>query len=223
MRMANFLERLNATLSGPSHSAIKGCCSLALTTCALVCGSPAEAVIELRVDQVGDDVVVTGSGKANVAALTFASTSNAFQNVLTDVQIYAGPVPSPGGRVDLYDGILTGPLTISSNPLVTEIPDDAASTGDLFGMMTSPYQLVLPEGYVSDTELSGVSIYRNATLASLGLIPGTATWTWGTAGDGTFDRLNLVVVPGPLPIAGAGMTYGWCRKLRRRATMGNRM
>jgi hypothetical protein len=192
-------------------------CFVTSVILSLFSGLPAEAVITLRVDQIGNDVIVSGSGKANLTALNFSYTSTSFQNVMTDIQIYAGPNLFASGEVDVYEGILTGPMTISSNPLLVEEPDAIASTGDLFGIITDPYQLVLPKNYLSNMELTGQSTYKNVTIADLGLSPGLGSWTWGSSANGSLDSINLVVVPGPLPVIGAATAFAWSRKLRRRA------
>ncbi len=190
----------------------------------LLCSPQAKAVINLQVQQIGPDVVISGSGKANLSALTLNSTNLLYQNVLTDVQIYAGPNQPNAGQVDLYNGITSGPATISSDALLVELPDEniAASHGDLFGIVTNPFTLVLPKGYVSNADLSGVSTIRNYTISGLGLTVGTSTWTWGSVANGDFDSINLTVpnstpVPGPLPLAGGAVFFGWSRKLRRRS------
>jgi hypothetical protein len=40
--------------------------------------------------------------------------------------------------------------------------------------------LLVPPGYVSETPLSDTATYYNATFSSLGVTPGTYTWTWST-------------------------------------------
>ena len=40
--------------------------------------------------------------------------------------------------------------------------------------------LVVPVGYVSGNPLLNTMTFNNATLASLGVTPGTYVWTWGT-------------------------------------------
>jgi hypothetical protein len=176
----------------------------------------AEAAITLKVEQIGSDVHVIGSGSANLTALTSDGYDTAFQNIITQTQIFAGESVFSGSQVDFYINILTGPATVSSDSNLTEEPDPSLSMGDIFGIQTDPYTLVLPQGYASNTPLSSLSVYKNLTLAQLGLTPGLSSWTWGSTTDGTFDSINLEVVPGPLPLAGAGVAYGWSTRLRRR-------
>jgi hypothetical protein len=193
-------------------SAVRAGCLFGILASSIVSGSAAQAVIFLRVEQSGNDVVVRGSGKANLTALTRSDQPNTFQNVMTDVQIYAGPSLFNSAAVDLYEGILTGPTLISSLPLLTEEPDSAVSSGNLFGIIADPYQLVLPRDYVSNTQLAGVSTFRNVSISDLGLTAGQ--WTWGNVGDGSFDSINLTVAPAPLPIVASAVILSSSRKLR---------
>jgi hypothetical protein len=217
--MVGLLQNTTARFGGTIEWSLSIVNVLVMSGLVLLCSSPVEAAIQLRVDQVGNDVVVTGSGRANLSGLTFVSTANDFQNIITDIQIFAGPNSFNAGQVDYYDGVLTGPTTISSNFFLVEEPDPTASSGNLFGIQADIYRLILPQGYTTNTDLSGISTFRNVTIAGMGLTPGTGTWTWGSIANGTFDSINLVVVPGPLPIAGAAITFGWARKLRRRSTL----
>jgi hypothetical protein len=179
----------------------------------MISALPSQAIIYLQVQQLGNDVVVTGSGKANLTALTFFDDSSTFQNVLTDVQVFAGPSPFNSGAVDLYNGVISGPTSISSNPLLVEEPDPDASTGDLFGIIADLYRVVLPKGYASNNDLTGVSVFRNISISQLGLVSGQ--WTWGNTNDGTFDSINVDVVPAPLPIFASPLILSASRKLRQ--------
>jgi hypothetical protein len=201
--------------------AAKHVCSLPFLGLLLALGNPAEAIIILKAEQVGNNVHITGSGSANLSALSFLTTDTSFQNVMTDTQIFAGASIFAGGQVDLYGNILSGPVTVSSDSSLTEEPDPDLSSGDLFGILTDPYTLALPQGYVSNNPLSGVSVYKNLTLAQLGLSPGLSTWTWGSSGSATFDSINLEVVPGPLPLSGAVAAYSWSLRLRKRIRKAN--
>jgi len=195
----------------------------ALLAPALLAPRPASAIVTLRVQQVGNDVVITGSGTANTTALTLEGTGNDYTNVLTDALIYAGPAAFDNGSVSLWSNISSGPLAFGSDPDVTENPN--SGTGDLFGIVANysdgtpgEKRLVLPLGYSSGTSLIGTSTFTGKTLAELGLTPGQInTWSWGA--DATADSLRLEVdpVPAPLPIAGAAAVFFRLKRLRRRS------
>ena len=182
--------------------------------------APANAVIRLVVEQVGNDVVVTGSGNANTSGLTPLGSVSDFTNVYTYSQAYSGPAAFANGAVSLWSGV-SGPTAFGSDQTVTENPDPATSTGQLFGILAgsesgSP-QLVLPAGYSSSSSLSGVSTFTSLTLSQLGLTPGqTFTWNWGSGS--TADSLRLEVsstVPAPLPMLLAAGVFSGVSRIRR--------
>ena len=202
-----------------------GGCLLALCAASLLSAGPARAIVQLFVQQVGSDVVITGSGSANTTDLTLTGTDNDFTNVLTDTQIYAGPdVASDssggGGDVSFWGGLsLTGPLVFGSDPTVIENP--SSGSGDLFGIIADNFSnaslLVLPVAYSSGASLSGTSTFTSTTLAQLGLTQGQiSTWTWGSGANADSLRLEVQGVPAPLPIAGAAVAFHRSRRLRRR-------
>jgi len=192
---------------------------LAIGTSILLACSPAQAVIRLVVEQVGNDVVVTGSGSAITGGLNSAGDITDFTNVLTDSQSYAGPAAFADGSVTFWNG-LSGPQLFGSDPAVTENPDQATSTGQLFGIFATgsngSAQLVLPTGYSSGASLSGTSTFTSRTLAQLGFTSGQVfTWSWGSGA--TADRLNLEVnpVPAPLPMLLSAAFFSGISRLRR--------
>jgi hypothetical protein len=77
--------------------------------------------------------------------------------------------------------------------------------------------LLVPDGYVSGSALSGTAIWDAFTIASLGLTPGTYTYTWGTGAHTDNFTINIGAVPEPssLVMAGAAMLAGvgaWARR-----------
>lgn len=191
---------------------------------ALIGAAPAQALVTLKVLQVGPDVVVNGRGSAKTAGLTSMGTEATWTNVLSPVQVYAGPAAFSDGNVSLWSN-LSGPSSFGSDPAVFEYPDPGStlSFGKLFGILTSSnpadIRLVLPSTYVSGTTISGRTTYTNVTLAQLGLTSGlTYTWSWGSGP--TADSLELQIdptpVPAPLPIAGAAAAFHSVQRLRRR-------
>jgi hypothetical protein len=187
--------------------------------------APAHALITLKVQAVGPDLVVTGSGSANTSGLASAGTSTSQSNTLTQVQIFAGPAVFNDGNVSLWNSI-SGPAAFGTDSLVVEYPDSdpSLSFGDLFGIVTSnnsaDIRLVLPIAYASGDSLSGQTTYKDLTYARAGLTPGqTYTWSWGSGS--TADSLTLQIgdptpVPAPLPIAGAAAAFHTLQRLRRR-------
>lgn len=187
----------------------------------------------MQVQQVGPNVVITGSGSANTLGLSSLGTNLDWTNVLTDSQIYAGPDAfgdgsGAGGDVSLWSSI-TGPTTFGVNPSIYLNPD--SGSGNLFGIVAdfvSPApQLILPLGYSSGAPLNGTSTFSNHTISTLGFTPGSSfTWSWGSGGNA--DSLVLEVqggaspasVPAPLPILGGALAMAQTRRLRRRARSG---
>ena len=200
-----------------------GGCLLALCAASLLYAGPARAIVQLFVQQVGSDVVITGSGSANTTDLTISRNESSYTNVLTDSQIYAGSDAFGNANVDLWEDLsLTGPLVFGNDPSVTENP--SAGTGDLFGIIadngSSASLLVLPVAYSSGASLSGTSTFTSTTLAQLGLTQGQiSTWTWGSGANADSLRLEVQGVPAPLPIAGAAVAFHCSRRLRRRCRL----
>jgi uncharacterized membrane protein len=52
---------------------------------------------------------------------------------------------------------------------------------------------------VSGTNISGTATYLNESFSSLGLTPGTYTWTWGTGNNQGVFNLQIGVQPTPTP------------------------
>ena len=53
--------------------------------------------------------------------------------------------------------------------------------------------LFVPQGYISGTSLASTNTWANQSFASLGLTPGTYTWTWGSGAHA--DRFILQIGP----------------------------
>ena len=131
----------------------------------------------VTISQVGNDVVWSGSGSFNLAALTSDGPGSVGAGYASNQAIWA---IGPGAPVDTYIGTITYPLTFGTNA----VPVTSAS-GSTFGILPggSGRLLYVPSGYITNTNISGTATYINTTIAGAGLIPGTYTWSWGTGGN----------------------------------------
>ena len=150
--------------------------------------SPTQAALIVTMEEVGAHVLVSGSGTANLTDLNLVLNASALAVVGSGV--FLGADPSQAFAVDVYEE-LSGPHLL---PGVSTIA--SSGTGDRFGVL-SPFRLVVPDGYVSGAPLSATSVYAGATLASLGITPGTYVWTWGTGANA--DSFTLQVGPASVP------------------------
>lgn len=192
---------------------------------ALAGSPPAQATMLLKLEEIGGNVVVTGSGSVNLDGLTFDRSSDTFTNVLTSIQVYAGPNSFDDGSVDIYSG-LTGSPSIGSDPLVSENPT-SFSGSNLFGLVSNDQSnsdgsgkalLVLPRGYVSGTDLGeSSSTFSDTSFSKLGLSAGTSTYSWSSGGTTQNVRVQVgsTPVPAPFCLAGAGAAFSCIRRLKR--------
>ncbi len=150
----------------------------------------------VTLQQVGSDVVATGSGAINLTGLTFHQSGSVNPGLNPRYFIYTGPTSS---SVDLY---VEPSGSYSFGRLGSDSTSASSGSGDMVGVSNGfllyghkyPTVLVVPRGYVSGTSLSGSATYSGKTFATLGVRPGTYAWTWGT---GTNQNFTLQILPGP--------------------------
>jgi hypothetical protein len=163
--------------------------TLAIVLTWLLSVGSAQAGYIVTLQQVGPDVVATGSGAIDLTGLTFSQSGSLDPHVIPHsvllplrgiIGISTGPTSS---SVDTYFGV-TGPASFGSGG-----PTAASSgSGDMVGIATIFWGnfLSVPTGYVSDTALSDMAIYSGTTLAALGVTQGTYVWTWGSGANQNF-------------------------------------
>ncbi|MEO7072784.1 MAG: PEP-CTERM sorting domain-containing protein [Rhodanobacter sp.] len=167
--------------------------------------------------QQGNSVVAIGSGAFNLDGLTIYAGADPALGAVWPVSgyLYTGGALT---NLDVYAGF-TGPTSFGSGGgtgASTVIGDSVAIVGsnDFYGLPL----FFLPTGYVSGTALVSGAVWNNASFASLGIMPGTYTWTWGTAADQSFTLMTASAVPEPatLGMFGIGMLLiGGLAALRR--------
>ena len=170
---------------------------------------PAQAAVIITAVESGGDVIFsTDGGTLDLTGLSFVKTDNN----LTGDRVK----PSNGDLlftaldedVDVYEGI-SGPLSFGSG-LQTDA-DSVSGDSFLMSSFSGAPRVGVGTGFVSGGTVGAASMtFNGATLASLGITPGTYEWTW--AGDSV--TLNATV---PVPAAawlfasGLGL-LGWIRR-----------
>ena len=152
----------------------------------------ANAAYTITLSESGGDVVASASGSINLTALTLNNNANLRAYVEPSAPaIVVGPAALTAATT--YDGV-AGPANFGAGAFLVA----NSGTGSIAGLDHS--SVIVPNGYVSGSAISGTATWTGATLASLGITPGTYTWTWGTGPDA--DSLTLQVTAPITPPAG---------------------
>jgi hypothetical protein len=148
--------------------------------------SPAQAAYVVSLQQVGTNVVGTGSGSLDTTDLLSKPDSSVTAPFINpqNADLYLG-----SGTAVPY-GVVSGPTSFGSGS-----PNFSGSgSGNVAGIFAASVSVLAPANYVSGTPLGTSTITFNSTsLAALGVIDGTYTWTWGTGAHA--DSLTLQIGP----------------------------
>lgn len=163
----------------------------------------ANSVFTETFNQVGPNVVATGSGTIDLTGLT------SFGSAFASPELYpAHGIMGTGlsGTIDLYTG-LSGPFTFGLGG--ASFP--SSTSGDSVFLEDFGLGIDVPQGYVSGTSLSGSATFDSATISSLGLTPGTYTWTWNSGANSFVIEVPAPTVPEPpsLLLLGTGLMGLW--------------
>jgi hypothetical protein len=151
------------------------CSLMFLVTALLFFAEPAQAYT-VKLQQVGSNVVATGTGHLNVKILPFVGS----------VQIAGGAAIVPNSAIiqtgptglvnlDVYSGLFTGPTHFGSGGFFSA----NTGSGDFVGIHVLDGVLLVPHGYISGSALSDSMTFNNATFESLGVTPDTYRWKIG--------------------------------------------
>lgn len=144
---------------------------------------PAQAEFTISIAQSGADVVATGSGSVNTTALTPAGGATCGNKGGVRGATATVCLTANGGTQ--YTGT-TGPSSFGTYTFTA----GTTLTGSALDLVSGS-AITLPNGYVSGSVLSATVTWTAQTITSLGLVPGTYTWAWGTGA--TADRVVLTI------------------------------
>ena len=141
--------------------------------------SPAQAGYTVTLQQVGPDVVATGSGAIDLTGLSILGHAG----TMTDIEPGNGGIFTGTSAVaDLYKGTINGPMSFGfGGATYTNI-----ASGDMVAMYKIGNVVVVPTGYMSGAALSDTATWFGQTFATLHVRPGTYVWTWGTGANQSF-------------------------------------
>ena len=165
---------------------------LATLAIAILCGvsaPSAQAGYIVTLQEVGPNVVATGTGAFDLTglALEFTNDPSAGAQISPSTAQMVMGSTSVDVPVDDYQG-LVGPLNFGVGPRTNA----TSGSGDHVILDRLFNDLSVPTGYVSGNPLFSISTYDGATLSSLGVTPGTYVWAWGTGANQNFTLIAAV-------------------------------
>lgn len=158
--------------------------------------------VTLTIQESGANVVWSYSGSLDLSNLTLGGTESITAGFNGSAAIWAA------GPTDLITAQSYNSATFLTFPANFGVANGGApassGTGDLLGVVGggSGRTLLVPDGYVSNTLISGSTTYLNSTLSSLGLTEGTYTYSWG---NGANESITVLIGGTP---SGTGGTSG---------------
>jgi hypothetical protein len=166
---------------------------VALFCTLLLYGSISQAAVTINVVESGGDVIGTSSGSINLAALS--GPVSTFQNTgeIAGTEVQAGLskiVVGPSSTADLWIGAVPPAIFSTGGSFADSFDGGSTYVGAI--RTASSNGIYVPLGYVSGTPVDGTSTWTGHTFASLGLIPGTYVFTWGS--DATADSLTINII-----------------------------
>ena len=127
----------------------------------------------------GGDVVMSASGSLNINDLILVNPSTGpYGGGGLGVNSATFLMGTTGVNFALYSGFTTTPSNFGPG---AGGGGSTSTSGDVFGVIfqgVPPYELVVPVGYTTGTVISSTQTFAGETFSSLGLTPGTYTYTW---------------------------------------------
>lgn len=167
----------------------------------------------------GSNVIATGSGSIDLTGLSLEDgTSRANHSYVSPTQA----IISTGGccYITYETEHFTGPTSFGTGGATFANQQSGSPVGIY---VPSASELVVYALYpYGGGSISSSATWNNTTIASLGITPGTYTWSWGSGADQSFT-LDVATTPLPasLPLFAAGLgglgLLGWTRKRKAAA------
>jgi hypothetical protein len=185
--------------------------ALAISAGAVGFSAPAHAEFIISFAQVGSNVVETGSGTLDLTGLT-RQVLGGFEQAVVPSIAFAGLGSEQA--IALYSG-LSGPSSFGTgNDTFT-----SSETGSAFFLNGTAGAFGPSLDYVSGSALSESTTFNSETFASMGLTPGTYTYTFNTGSNADDIKVEIpaaTTVPEPLTLSLFGVGLAGALAMRRR-------
>ncbi|MEM1412775.1 MAG: hypothetical protein AAGH19_10505 [Pseudomonadota bacterium] len=170
----------------------------------------ASAIVLIEIFEADGNVEAVCSGSADITDLTPAIPittpgSPGFLNsiITSSANIFvvgAGPIVNSRGY-DI-DSPISSPFSASITPRRADSATGSNYCSITANILDGSAEIFLPLNYVSESPLSGRSVFNGRTLRNLNLVEGVYVYTWGdTSPDGLVIRVSQErVEPDPPPI-----------------------
>jgi hypothetical protein len=122
----------------------------------------------VTLEEVGPNVVATGSGEIDLTGLTLGQALVASQINPSSAYIFTGATVPPATSIaHVYTATISGPSAYGIGS-TTQAND---GSGDNVGIIAAANRIYVPEDYVSENPLTDSATYDGATFAILGVTP----------------------------------------------------
>jgi hypothetical protein len=177
----------------------------------------AEAILNYNIYESGDNLVVETTGNLNLPDPVDPFDSSGCSVGALKINIFTPPVSviCTGSAGSVLRYLISGPSTFAAGTAVLVPATTVSGLSTVMSVGGGESEFDISPTYTPGTPIISNAIFSGKTLADLGLTPTSGLLgTWTLVGSG--DTINVNVVPGPLPVLGAGVAFGFSRRLRRR-------
>lgn len=165
--------------------------------------APSQAAITITAMEMDGNVIfATDGGALDLSAWTFQNV----QNAATAIAPSGGVIQLASGDSDVYVGAVNFVAPSPFGSGAVSFASDSSIT-DNVGIL-SVGGLIVPLGYQSNDPIAAGSMTFAGDYGTLGITPGTYTWSWGNAEMQTADTFTLEVKPSSVPDGGSTALLG---------------
>ncbi|MAS94017.1 MAG: hypothetical protein CMO55_12550 [Verrucomicrobiales bacterium] len=163
----------------------------------------ANAGVTVTVQETINGVSISASGSLNLSGLTRETNVFYAEPRIRPLEpdFTLGPASEMVEDVGDTYRVSDGDSIITPGTFGTGAPTTATSgTGSVFGLSlgVNPKLIQVPDDYTSGSPIIATARFDGATIASLGMTPGTYVWSWGSGG--TAESITMYIGQSPPPV-----------------------